>query len=144
MTVRSGSVGPKIETEGTARAVARCSGPLSLVTTTEQCEMAAARCSTSPPSPMIGRPLLAAAIASALADAGGEGHHRRAEGVWQDHGAAEAARLQQPDTLARIAVPRDDVAEDAGRCQQRGDVLRRSHGDAAFAAEAVVERAVRG
>ena len=65
MTVRPGSVGPKIDTEGTARAVARCSGPLSFVTTTEQCEIAAASCRTSPSSPMIGSPPYAAAMASA-------------------------------------------------------------------------------
>ena len=60
ITVRAGSVGPKMETEGTASAVARCSGPLSLVTTTEQCEIAAATCRTSPDPPITAMSLFAA------------------------------------------------------------------------------------
>ncbi len=83
-------------------------------------------------------------VAPAFADAGGEGHHRGAERIRKDHGAAEASRLQHADAFARIAVPRNDAAEDAGRGQERGDVLRRGHGDAAFAAEAVRERAIGG
>src|SRR5205807_7554201 len=83
-------------------------------------------------------------VAPSLTDAGGEGHHGRAEGVRKDHRAAEASRLQQANALARIAVPRNHAAENAGRGEEGSDVLRRGHGDAALAAEAVIERAIGG
>ena len=59
------------------------------------------------------------------------------------------ARRKRPSRSARMRSRVSpfhgiDLAEHAGRREEGGDVLRRGHGDAAFAAEAVVQRAVRG
>ena len=82
-------------------------------------------------------------VTPTLTDASGEGHHGRAEGVGEDHGTTETSCLQQPNALARVAIPGDHVAENTGRRQERRDVPRCGDRDATFPAESVVQRAVR-
>src|SRR4029077_8567616 len=66
------------------------------------------------------------------------------ERVRKNDGAAEMTFLQEPDAFARVSVPGDDAAGDSGRRQQRGNVVRCGHRDAAFPTEPVLQRAVRG
>src|SRR5437762_1185308 len=81
-------------------------------------------------------------ISPAFADAGRERDHRGAERIREDHGAAKASRLENADAVARAAIPRNHFAEQPQRRQQGCDVLRRGDGDAAFAAEAMVQRPI--
>src|SRR5438128_1135471 len=83
-----------------------------------------------------------ARVSPTLADAGGVRDHRGTKRIRQDDGAAEASRLQQADAIAQAGVPWDDFAEQTRRREKRRDVLRRSDRDAAFTAEAVVQRAI--
>ena len=52
-------------------------------------------------------------VAPALFDACGECDHRCAKRVRQDDGAAEVARAQQANPIARVAVPRHHLLEHA-------------------------------
>jgi hypothetical protein len=79
-------------------------------------------------------------IAPALFDAGRERHRRRLERIREDHRAVESARAQGRDALPHRRLPGDHLLEDAGGLEEGGHVRRRRHGDAALAAEAMLER----
>jgi hypothetical protein len=81
-------------------------------------------------------------VSPTLADAGGERDHRGAERIRKDDRATKASRLEKADAIARVAVPRNHLAEQTQRGEKRRDVLGRGDGDAPFAAEAVMERPI--